>query len=449
MIITREKQEYKDMWSKLLRPFRFAESQSIFPDTRERSAFLKDYDRIIYSSSFRRLSKKTQVHPLTRNDHIHNRLTHSLEVSCVGRSLGNMLGFWLKEQGVLPEGVEPQNLGEIVQAACAAHDIGNPPFGHAGEEAIRDWFNSPENNFYLMNGKLKEKELADFKAFDGNAQGFRIVTSLEMYKDNGGMRLTFPTLASLVKYPYCALDGLKQGKCKFNYYTAEEKIFDRIFNELGLKRCRQYIRHPLSYFTEAADDICYRIIDMEDARELNIINLNDIMEVIIPIKDKLELKDGYLLQEIPDRRKSSYIRGVLIGYMVDAVFAAFEGNFQKIMEQDVAPLIELSDENTKKYMENAKNIFYKTIMKNPTKTALEIGSYNVYKRLLDNLIPAAHNKILALPLSFRQNRALDLMGINAPKNNDSLYLSYLRIIDFISGMTDDYATFVSKQLAGI
>ncbi len=449
MIITKDKQEYKNMWDKLLKPFRFGESQSIFPDTRERSAFIQDYDRIIYSSSFRRLSKKTQVHPLTRNDHIHNRLTHSLEVSCVGRSLGNKLGFWLKEQGILPDGIEPQNLGEIVQAACVAHDIGNPPFGHAGEEAIRDWFNSSENNFYLMKGKLKEKELADFKTFDGNAQGFRIITSLEMYKDNGGMRLTFPTLASIVKYPYCALDGLKQNKCKFNFYTAEEKIFDRIFNELGLKICRQYIRHPLSYFTEAADDICYRIIDMEDARELNIINLNDIMEVIIPIKDNLELKQSNLLQGIPDRRKSGYIRGVLIGYMVNAVFNTFLNNFQKIMEEDIAPLIDLSDENTKKYMENAKSIFYNTIMKNPTKTALEIGSYSVYKRLLDNFIPAAHNKILDLPLSFRQNRALDLMGINAPKSNDGLYLSYLRVIDFISGMTDDYATFVSKQLAGI
>lgn len=449
MIITKDKQEYKIIWNNLLKPFRFDESQSISPDTRERSAFIKDYDRIIFSSSFRRLSKKTQVHPLTRNDHIHNRLTHSLEVSCVGRSLGNKLGFWLKEQEILPEGIEPQHLGEIVQAACIAHDIGNPPFGHAGEEAIRDWFDSPENNFYIMNGKLKEKELADFKAFDGNAQGFRIITSLEMYKDNGGMRLTFPTLASIVKYPYCALDGLKQNKCKFNFYTAEEKIFDRIFCELGLKICNQYIRHPLSYFTEAADDICYRIIDMEDARELNIINFNDIMEVISPINDSLEIKKNNLLEEIPDRRKSSYIRGILIGYMINAVFTTFQENFQRLMEEDIAPLIDLTDENTKKYMNNAKSIFYNTIMKNPTKTALEIGSYSIYKRLLDNFIPAAHNKILNLPLSFRQNRALDLMGINAPKNSDDLYLSYLRVIDFISGMTDNYATFVSKQLAGI
>ena len=143
-------------WKKLLSPIRFGKKTTENMD-KERTPFLIDYDRIIFSSSFRRLSKKTQVHPLTQNDHIHTRLAHSLEVSCVGRSLGNKVGFWLYEEGKLPQYIQPHNIGEIVQAACLAHDIGNPPFGHAGEDAIRDWFNAPENSEYLPKKKLTNR----------------------------------------------------------------------------------------------------------------------------------------------------------------------------------------------------------------------------------------------------------------------------------------------------
>ena len=220
-----------NIWTTLLTPIRFGQDHAS-PIEQDRSPFLVDYDRIIFSSSFRRLAKKTQVHPLTRNDHIHTRLTHSLEVSCVGRSLGNKVGAWLKEKDCLPDSIQPHNIGEIVQAACLAHDIGNPPFGHAGEDAIRDWFNSPENSVYLSKGKLKNIQISDFKSFDGNAQGFRTITTLEMYKDDGGMRLTYPTLASVIKYPNCAHDALKNEKYKFNFYSSERKIFDDIFHTL-------------------------------------------------------------------------------------------------------------------------------------------------------------------------------------------------------------------------
>lgn len=436
-----------NIWTMLLTPIRFGQDHAS-PIEQDRSPFLVDYDRIIFSSSFRRLAKKTQVHPLTRNDHIHTRLTHSLEVSCVGRSLGNKVGAWLKEKDCLPDSIQPHNIGEIVQAACLAHDIGNPPFGHAGEDAIRDWFNSPENSVYLSKGKLKNIQISDFKSFDGNAQGFRTITTLEMYKDDGGMRLTYPTLASVIKYPNCAHDALKNEKYKFNFYSSERKIFDDIFHTLGLKQNNLYIRHPLSYLTEAADDICYRIIDMEDARELKIITFNEILDVIKPIKENLNLNNDKLSQNIPERRRAGYIRGVLINYLIEGVFSAFKDNYDNILSGNCQPIIERCNKDIKDYMENASNIFKQKIMKDPQKTALEVGSYSLYRRLMNIFIPAAHDAKTGIKLGFREQRALDLMGINAPNEGDSIYTAYLRVIDFISGMTDNYATFISKQFSG-
>lgn len=441
--------EDRSSWARLLKPIRWGRENGTDSMQQDRTEFAKDHDRIIFSSSFRRLAKKTQVHPLIQNDHIHNRLSHSLEVSCVGRSLGNKLGVWLYEKELLPQNMDPYNVGEIVQAACLAHDIGNPPFGHAGEDAVRDWFAMPENNIYLGKGKLTEWELADFKAFDGNAQGFRIITSLEMYKDEGGMRLTYPTIASVVKYPFCSIDGLKKDKKKFNFYCSEANIFDAVFTKLGLKRNGRYLRHPLSYLTEAADDICYLIIDMEDARELKIINISDIENILNPIINNLKINQDKLNNKETDRRKTGYIRAILINYLVNIIFEAFLVNFHRIMKGSCVALDEICEDRTQKYFKNARKLFKNTIMKDPQKTALEIGSYSIYKRLLDNFIPAAHNKVLDLPLSYKENRALDLMGINAPERDESIYHAYLRVIDFISGMTDNYATFVSRQLAGV
>lgn len=437
----------KSCWENLLRPIRFGQDfeGKINP---ERTEFLIDFDRIIFSSSFRRLSKKTQVHPLTRNDHIHTRLTHSLEVSCVGRSLGNKVGFWLDDKGELPDYIRPHNVGEIVQAACLAHDIGNPPFGHAGEEAIRDWFNAPENGKYLSKGKLKNSEISDFKAFDGNAQGFRVITALEMAKDKGGMRLTYPTLASVVKYPISAHDALKKDKCKFNFYENERPLFEKIFDVLGLKKNGTYRRHPLSYLTEAADDICYRIIDMEDARELKILSYQDIYDTLKPLHSKLLLKQENLKDDIPERRRMAYIRSVVINHLVEGFFSAFIEKYDRIMDGEMSPLIENCDSSIKAYMENASNIFSNKIMKDSQKTALEIGSYSLYKRLMDIFIPAVHDKKTNVKLEFREQRALDLLGVNSPTDEDSIYTSYLRVLDFISGMTDNYASFISKQFSG-
>lgn len=439
-------QTKKEQWAKLLAPVRHGMTDpSIARFDRTRSPFLQDYDRILFSNSFRMLARKTQVHPFSSNDHVHNRLMHSLEVSSAGRSLGIMVGFFLQERGELPDSINPENIGEIVQAACLAHDIGNPPFGHGGESALQDWFKN--NEPYLST--LTEPQKADFKTFDGNAQGFRVLTALENYKDHGGLRLTYPTLATLVKYPRSAYEARGQNSSKFNFYQSEKHAFNTVFSALGLNTGRHHQRHPLSYLTEAADDICYRIIDMEDALELQIISLEDIKDVLAPVYSRLHIDEKRLGTMDSDRRRAGLIRAKLIAFMIEAIFAAFKNNYDAIMTGGpVTSLIDCAEDGVRKYMARAKDHFFNVILKNHSKIALEIGSYSLYKRLLDTFIPAAHQLKTGKEISYRDQQALTLMGVNAPKEEDDLYTAYIRVIDFITGMTDYKATFLSKQLLG-
>lgn len=440
---------FMEQWALLLAPNRKTSAGvKLDPLVEGRNPFLADYDRIIFSSSFRRLARKTQVHPLVRNDHIHNRLTHSLEVSCVGRSLGLGVGAALRQRGDLPSDFTPDHLGQIIQAACLAHDIGNPPFGHAGEEAIRDWFkDSAHKEQYFKN--LLPAEWADFTAFDGNAQGFRVINALENNKDRGGFRLTFPVIAALVKYPRSAYEAQGVGKSKFNFYTAERALFAEIFGEMGLASGGGWRRHPLSYLLEAADDICYRIIDMEDARELRIISYADFKEAMTPLLDAECLDDPRLDCMDSDRRRTSMLRTTAMGRMIPSITQTFMDNYEAIMQGSLeGSLLNHARDDVAGFMSAAGRVFNSKIMNNPQKTALEIGTYTLYRRLLDVFIPACFNYTKGNAMSYQETRALTLMGANAPGKDDSLYMAYLRVLDFVSGMTDDYATFISQQFSG-
>lgn len=440
---------FMEQWALLLAPNRkISAGVKLDPLVEGRNPFLADYDRIIFSSSFRRLARKTQVHPLVRNDHIHNRLTHSLEVSCVGRSLGLGVGAALRQRGDLPPDYTPDHLGQIIQAACLAHDIGNPPFGHAGEEAIRDWFkDSGHREQYFKN--LQPAEWADFTAFDGNAQGFRVINALENNKDRGGFRLTFPVIAALVKYPRSAYEAQGVGKSKFNFYTAERALFAEIFGEMGLASGGGWRRHPLSYLLEAADDICYRIIDMEDARELRIISYADFKETMAPLLDIQCLDDPRLDSMDSDRRRTSMLRTTAMGRMIPSITQTFMDNYEAIMQGSLeGSLLNHARDDVAGFMSAAGRVFNSKIMNNQQKTALEIGTYTLYRRLLDVFIPACFNYTRDDLMSYQATRALTLMGANAPSKGDSLYMAYLRVLDFVSGMTDDYATFISQQFSG-
>ena len=439
---------YAEQWRKLLAPYRRAGSGTFCCDLAdERNPFLQDYDRIIFSSSFRRMAKKTQVHPLSRNDHIHNRLTHSLEVGCVGRSLGILVGRLAAGRGDLPEGFSPLHFGQIVQAACLAHDIGNPPFGHAGESAIQDWFKDEQNGGTYLR-ELKEYEKTDFKTFDGNAQGFRLINRIENNKDRGGFRLTFPVIAALVKYPNSSFEAVGSDSKKFNYYAAEKKFFYEIFETLGLCSGR-FHRHPLSYMLEAADDVCYRIIEMEDARELRIISYEDILDVLEPLKAALKINEEKQRDMDSDRRRVGFLRAQLISHIVASLGKAFDDNYATILEGRLeGSLLRHVESDVTAYLERARKIFNEKILNDSQKISLEVGAYNLYRRLLDVFIPACFKVKMNRLLTYQEERALHLMGVNAPTPEDDLYQSYLRVLDFVSGMTDDYATFISRQFSG-
>ncbi len=443
------------MWEKLLSKKRYYGKDKIKADLDEkyyRSSFHKDYDRIIFSNSFRRLSKKTQVHPLSKNDHVHNRLTHSLEVASVGRSLGLRAGDFLSKKYPKMK-IERYDVAYIIQTACLAHDIGNPPFGHAGEEVIKEWFQTHKNRDFLK--ELSKNELEDFMHIDGNAQSFRIVTQIENNLFGGGMNLAFATLGALVKYPHSSSSCSIIGRSKFNYFQSEADFFKLLFDELGLSNSDgTYKRHPLSYLMEASDDICYGLLDLQDALELNIILLKDMQNIFTLICGEEEVAKIYSNAEYPDTKKVSKLVAVSIHNLAVHTMEVFEENFDAVMsDSQPKDLIELfTKEEFKDAIKEAKRLASAKIFNEKRKIELELGAFNIIETLLDNLMHAAYElykKGDESKLSFRYKRALELMGENRPKKTESLYNMYQRVVDYIVGMTDNHAKYVANQLNGM
>lgn len=441
------------MWTKLLSKKRYrAPNQCEVDNTEEyyRSSFHRDYDRLIFSNSFRRLSNKTQVHPLSKNDHVHNRLTHSLEVASVGRSLGLKAGEFLKTKD---HNINPYDVAYIIQTACLAHDIGNPPFGHAGEEVIKEWFKKNQEKDFLK--KLKKEEKDDFHHLDGNAQSLRILSQLENSSFMGGMRLTFATLGTLIKYPYSSEKCETNAKSKFNFFQSERDIFDLLFSELGLKNTDgTYRRHPLSFLMEASDDICYGLLDLQDAFELNIINLNDTENIFTLLCGKEATDEAYQNKSMNEINKISKLVAISINNLALHVMNVFEENFDEITQgKQPKDLIYLfSDENLKSGLSKAKSLAVTKIFNDRRKIELELGAYNIIETLLDNLIRATfelYNHKDIEKLSFRDKRALELMGTEKPEVSESLYNMYQRVIDYIVGMTDNFAKHTAHQLIGM
>ncbi len=284
-------------------------------------------DRLAFSSSFRRLGRKTQVHPMAANDHVHTRLTHSLEVSRVGNALGKALGQRLAAENKLKPDIGPSDLGAVVQAACLAHDLGNPPFGHAGEDAIIHWF---DQNRAMLPNYLDEDRRHDLTSFEGNAQGFRVITQLENHIFAGGLRLTYATLGAFQKYPWSSREREK----KFGAFISEVEILDRVFTELEIPKIGgRWARHPLAFLVEAADDICYGIIDIEDAVELRIIPFDRALEVLLgPFNDEEKAAIKATLGE-PSMHRVNFarIRGRVFDREISGAIDAFIANHDKIM----------------------------------------------------------------------------------------------------------------------
>jgi dGTPase len=436
-------------WDKLLTTQRYGhESTSSYPEA-GRSHFHKDHDRIVFSSAFRRLGRKTQVHPLALNDHIHTRLTHSIEVGSVGRSLGIRAGEWLSQR--LPQWATADDIGMIVQSACLAHDIGNPPFGHAGEYAIRDWFKRFAHSEFLQ--PLTPSERLDLETFEGNAQGFRVVTCIENHLYDGGLRLTYPTLGTMLKYPWTS--DRATGKGKFSCYRTEVETLNTVADALGLVPLGEnyYCRHPLTYLMEAADDICYAILDLEDAIELNILDFDTVKPILFELCGDQEFEDEIFQSAASARRKISALRGRAMENMVDSALLAFVEHYDEIISgQYTGELLSDGDPNVKAGLAKAKHLARTRVFPDTRKAELEVGAYSSLGVLLDAFCHAVfeqYQKGSLEDLSYRSEKIISLMGIHAPKADWPLYHAYMRALDFISGMTDNYAAYLGRQITGL
>ncbi|WP_111655391.1 deoxyguanosinetriphosphate triphosphohydrolase [Isoalcanivorax indicus] len=444
-------------WNTLLNKRRLGDRAA--KDERGRTAFVRDHDKIIFSGAFRRLARKTQVHPLATNDHVHNRLTHSLEVSCVGRTLGIRVGERLEQQRLLPSDTGPTDLGDIVQSACLAHDIGNPPFGHTGERAIRAWFGE-RGKRYL--DTLPPEQASDLAIFEGNAQGFRILTKSEYHQYDDGMRLTYATLGAFLKYPWLSATSLQEAcprPAKYSAFLAEADAFREVARATGLtpQAADIYARHPLAYLVEAADDFCYAIIDLEDGLEMDLLHWDEVHALLAPaIPDSEEVR-RLLHSDLRVGRKAALLRGKIIERFIEAGVEAFMANHDRLLAGKLdGDLISHCEPAVRDVVENAKQLARTKVFEHPRKVELEIGAFEVIGKLLDGLIDAVASHASGDASNFRHQRIIDLIGRHSfPPEMATLpveqrtYQCMMRALDFLAGMTDDYATYLAKQFSGM
>lgn len=436
-------------WLQLLSSYRLGQKGS--SSEHSRSAFEQDYDRIIFAHPFRRLQDKTQVHPLPEQDFVHTRLTHSLEVSSVGRSLGKRVGeIILQRHPELQENFSLFDFGAIVAAASLAHDLGNPPFGHAGEDAISEFFHHhPFGQSFKT--KVTEAEWAELINFEGNAQGFRILN-----KSQYGLKLTCATLGAFTKYPcpahFLARDKNRKSQKKFGFFETEQKIFTEVATQLQLPGGNDHAwsRHPLAFLVEAADDICYSIIDLEDGCRLGLVSFDETVDLLAPIlKDKLNRNK--LVGKAGLNEKVGVIRAMAIGELIDGCNQIFLDNEQQILEGKFdQALIELCE--FKDALKKISQVSINKIYRARQVVEIEAAGHEVLPGLLHEFTQAGlhlmqnvksrkyQNLILLLPEEIHEAIVL------AP--NDQ-YGMLRHTIDFISGLTDRHALSLYRKIKGI
>ena len=433
-------------WNTLLSAKRFGLEEFHEERHENRSEFQRDYDRLIFSAPFRRLQSKTQVFPLPGSIFVHNRLTHSLEVSCVGRSLGNDLAkAILSRQPELAESYLPE-IGAIVSAACLAHDLGNPPFGHSGERAISTFFS--EGKGQSLKEKLTASQWEDLTHFEGNANAFRLLTHQFEGRRKGGFVLTYPTLASIVKYPYAS--SLAGNKSKFGFFTTEEESFRRVADELGMIKLQdnplKYARHPLVYLVEAADDICYQMMDLEDAHKLKILSTEETKELLLAyFSDEKKAHRLQTLKLVTDvNEQIAYLRSCVIGLLISECTQAFmnheteilNGTFEGSLIKGISPL-------PAKAYKHSSDVSFQKIYCSRDVLDNELAGFRIISTLLNLMIEAVSSpeKVYSQLLI---NRVSSQYNIRA----HSFYERIQAVLDYISGMTDVFALDLYRKIKG-
>jgi dGTPase len=438
-------------WKTLLTPKRLGK-EKLEDFQFGRTPFHRDYDRLIFSSPFRRLKDKTQVFSLPTNDYIRTRLIHSLEVSCVGRSLGRMVGSEIVQKYQLDQyGFSASDFGDIVAAACLAHDIGNPPFGHSGEDAISTGFQSWYSSYKTTGGEILSKiQQADLNAFEGNAQGFRVITKLEMPHRKGGMQLTCPTLAAFTKYPRESLipEHVLNGYSgisikKYGFFQAEKELFAEVAQTVGLIRRHDqtawWARHPLAFLVEAADDICYSIVDIEDGFRMGYISFEEAKNLLNEIAQIANLEKS--IDTRAEKIKS--LRAKAINNLVEEAVKTFLAREQSLLDGKYDRGL-LTQSIYAESLQEITQVSHASIFQHPDVVGIKIAGYEVLGKLFTEFLNAI------LYDSKKGRLILHLLPQEYhPHDHDDIYHKILKITDYISGMTDSYATSVFQQISGI
>jgi len=417
-----------------------------------RSEFQRDYDRLIFSSPFRRLQNKTQVFPLPGAVFVHNRLTHSLEVASVGRSLGRLFYNLMKQQMPNVDQEIPflQEVGNIISSACLSHDLGNPAFGHSGEAAISSFFTEGAGRKFQE--QVSALQWADLTHFEGNANALRILTHPYKGKDEKGYALTYATLASIVKYPCAAIDGhLKANhhRKKYGFFESETEAFQKIAKELGLEpdptNPKGYLRHPLVYLVEAADDICYNIIDLEDAHHLKILSYREVEELLLPLCGGQDLRAR--LDALEDRgSRVELLRAKAINTLIHGAAEVFVKNQAKFLSGTfTSSLIDALEPKIVSQMKLISKISVERIYNASTVVQIEIAGYHVMNALLDEFIPA----YLKTNKSMFDKKLVAMIPQQFHTDRVDAYSKIRAVLDFVSGMTDVYAIELYRKIKGI
>lgn len=442
-------------WEQLLSLKRFGDTNKRIRKEQDetRLGFEVDYDRVIFSSEFRSLQDKTQVIPLSKTDFVHTRLTHSLEVSVVGRSIGRRVGQKLLEKHPhlqTVHGYQANDFGAIVAAAALAHDIGNPPFGHSGEKAIGEFFKTGEGAQYK--NQLTDKEYQDLCDFEGNANGFKILTESRDGRE-GGLRLSYATLGAFMKYPKESLPKKPTNHIadkKYGFFQSEKDAFTDVAHELGLLKRSDtdvsFSRHPLAFLVEAADDICYTIIDFEDGINLGLIQEEFALEYLINlVRGRIKTENYYALSNKEDR--VSYLRALAIGTLIDEAVTIFMDNEAAILNGNFQTAL-LDKSKYEAQINDIIKISVDNIYKSEEVVDKEIAGYEIIKHLLSVYTKAVNNSHTNQASNY-DKLILNRLPKTIKLDEDSLYKRLLSVCNYVSLLSDSNAILNYNKIKGM
>lgn len=436
-------------WDKLISDKRFGLEDYHNRRGATRSDFVRDYDRLVFSSPFRRLQNKTQVFPLPGSIFVHNRLTHSLEVSCVGRSLAREI-----VEGLLTKYTSETwrykllDIPDIVAAGCLAHDLGNPPFGHSGEKAISTYFS--EGPGVTLRSQLTPEQWSDLINFEGNANSFRQLTHQFKGRRPGGFAMTYSMLASIVKYPYESRAAERANK--FGFFCTELESFERIASELGMIQLPskdgyvKFARHPLVYLVEAADDICYEVMDIEDAHKLKILSHDEVMRLLLGFYSPEEQAHKLdVMSRIADpNEKVGYMRSSVVGTLVECCAEAFLNNENDILAGTFSgTLLDCIRPEQRKAYEKCNKVSWDKIYRAPDVVDIELAGNKIITFLMEKLIHAVR-----YPELNYSRLLLSKVPEQYDVHSDDLFTKVQAAVDHVASMTDVYALDLYRRLNG-